>query len=150
MPQSLSFLGGHIVFSTKNRAPVLTGDILPKLYAYVSVIMAKLGCRVILIGGTANHVHILASLPRDNSPSKILEEIKKSSSKWLKTQGAEFAQFHWQTGYGLFSVSSSNLSAVEKYIAKQEEHHKKMSFEDEFRAILKKHNIEFDERYVWD
>jgi REP element-mobilizing transposase RayT len=97
-----------------------------------------------------DHVHILIDLARTVTVSQALEDVKKSSSKWLKTQGAEFAEFAWQAGYGAFAVSESNVSVVHDYIANQKEHHKQRSFQDEYRTFLKRHRVAFDERYVWD
>jgi REP element-mobilizing transposase RayT len=97
-----------------------------------------------------DHAHLLFDLARTVSISQVVEDVKKSSSKWIKTQGAEFAAFAWQSGYGAFAVSESNVESVRQYIANQREHHQKKTFQDEYRAFLKRHNVAFDERYVWD
>ena len=102
------------------------------------------------IGGIEDHVHILISLPRTLALSKLVEEIKKGSSKWVKTKNEILEQFSWQSGYGAFSVSESNVKIAQKYIEKQREHHKKMSFQDEYRLLLQRHCISYDEQYVWD
>jgi putative transposase len=102
------------------------------------------------MGGTSDHIHILCSISKNLAPSKIIEEVKTSSSKWMKTQGRQFADFYWQRGYGIFSVSVSNIEEVKKYILKQQEHHRKMSFQEEFRKFLEKHGVDYDERYLWD
>jgi putative transposase len=150
MPQSFGSILAHIVFSTKNRAPVLSDTIRPELYSYLFTVCEDIKAKAILINGTENHVHILASLPRDMSPSAVVQKLKTATSVWIKNRFPELKEFYWQGGYGYFLVSKSGTELVRKYIAAQEEHHKKMTFEDEFRAILKKHGIEYDERYMWD
>jgi REP-associated tyrosine transposase len=102
------------------------------------------------IGGTADHVHILFSLGRVVRVADILEEVKADSSKWIKTQGREFRNFHWQKGYGAFSIGQSQVPTLKRYIARQKDHHKRVTFQDEYRAFLKSYGIEYDERYVWD
>ena len=113
-------------------------------------ILQKIGCEAILINGVADHVHILCNLSRTISIAKLVEELKTEPSKWMKEQGASFRDFHWQGGYGAFSVSESNVEVVREYIADQEKHHATLSFQDEFRAFCRKHGIPIDERYVWD
>lgn len=148
MPQSLVRNVVHLVFSTKNREPFINPDLRPRLFAYLAGTLHELGCLCIKVGGTADHVHILFGLAKTLSLSKVVEEIKKSSSKWAKENGEP--RFYWQSGYGAFSVSASNEEQVTKYIANQEEHHRERSFQDEFREFLRRHGIEWDERYVWD
>jgi REP element-mobilizing transposase RayT len=150
MPQSLEKILVHIVFSTEQRKPLLSEEIRSDLYRYIAGILKQLESLVIEIGGTSDHVHILCSITKNLAPSKIIEEMKKSSSKWVKTKGREYGNFYWQRGYGIFSVSQSNIEEVGKYIIKQIEHHRKMSFQEEFRRLLERHGIQFDERYVWD
>jgi REP element-mobilizing transposase RayT len=150
MPQSLACLHIHLIFSTKRRDPVLHDAIRESLHAYLSGVLQNLGCPPVLINSTDDHVHILFDLARTVAVSQAVEDVKKSSSKWLKTQGAEFAEFAWQAGYGAFAVSESNVSTVREYIAKQKEHHVKKSFQDEYRVFLKRHGVIYDERYVWD
>lgn len=150
MPQSLYALNTHIVFSTKQRRPCLTEDVRPRVWAYMSRILQNIECKGITIGGVADHVHILCSLSKKHAPMKVLEMVKKDSSKFVKTLGRDLGGFHWQDGYGLFSVSATHVEAVRQYIQNQERHHRRVSFEDEFRRILKKNGVEFDERYVWD
>jgi len=104
----------------------------------------------IIIGSVADHAHLLFRLSKNHALSKVVEHVKKGSSKWIKTQGSRYADFHWQAGYGAFSVSQSNAPRVKTYIANQEEHHRERNFQDEFRAFLRRHQVEFDERYVWD
>ena len=150
MPQSLARLHVHLVFSTKNRVPLLRDTVRDSLHGYMATVLQNFGCPPVLINSVADHVHILLELGRTVAVSDAVEEVKKTSSKWIKTQGAEFALFAWQAGYGAFAVSESNVTAVCKYIADQQEHHRKKSFPEEYRAFLTRHRVVFDERYVWD
>lgn len=150
MPQSLARIVVHWVFSTKQRRPWLTEQVRERLYAYMASVYGRLECHALLIGGTNDHVHVLSVLSRNHAPKKVIEEVKTASSKWMKTAGPEFAHFQWQGGYGVFSVSESNVEAVRKYIAGQEEHHREMTFQEELRKLLQRHGVEFDERYLWD
>ncbi len=150
MPQSLSNILIHFIFSTKTRKPFIRSEISLDLYNYMAGIARSHGSNAYEIGGVEDHVHLLLSLPRILAPSKLVEEIKKSSSKWVKTQGHLYNNFEWQKGYGAFSIGQSNFSAVRNYIQNQQEHHKKMSFQDEYRTFLKKYGVAFDEKYVWD
>ncbi len=150
MPQSLASLHIHLVFSTKNREPLIKDDVRSHLHAYMATVLQNLGSTTVLINSIEDHIHLLFDLGRTTSVSKAVEDVKKSSSKWIKTQGAEFAGFAWQGGYGAFAVSGSNVEAVRQYIANQREHHRKKSYQDEFRQFLERHRIPFDERYVWD
>jgi REP element-mobilizing transposase RayT len=150
MPQSLARLHVHLVFSTKQRTPWLTDAVRDSLHRYMAVVLADLGCPAVLINSVEDHVHVLFDLGRTVSVSQAVEAVKSSSSKWIKTQGPEFARFAWQAGYGAFAVSESNVLAVRDYVADQREHHRKRSFQDELRAFLERHGISFDERYVWD
>ena len=150
MPQSLARNHVHLVFSTKDRHPTLTDPIRVELHSYMAAVMANIDCPVTLINSVTDHVHILCNLHRTVPLAKAVEEVKKSSSKWIKTKSPMLGKFAWQAGYGAFSVSESNLGAVANYIAMQEEHHRKNSFQDEYREFMKKHKVEWDERYVWD
>jgi REP element-mobilizing transposase RayT len=151
MPQSLANVVLHITFSTKNHAPFLRRESLREaLNAYVVGTLDNLGCPSIQVNCVEDHIHILCNLSRTLSIAKLLEEIKKSSSKWIKEQDNAPHDFFWQAGYGAFSVSQSNVGKVKEYIINQQEHHRKMTFQDEFRELLRRHGIEFDERYVWD
>jgi REP element-mobilizing transposase RayT len=150
MPQSLHVLTAHIIFSTKDRRPFITSTIRERLWAYQSRILQNLECDSITIGGVADHVHILCNLSKKYPTVKILETLKKDSSKFAKTLDSSLPDFHWQDGYGLFSVSPSHVEAVRKYILNQEEHHKKETFQEEYLRILKKYRAPFDERYLWD
>lgn len=150
MSQSLASILIHIIFSTKNRQPFILPEIRKDLYDYIVGIARSCESHVHEIGGIEDHVHLLISLPRTLALCKILEEIKKGSSKWIKTKGSFFNDFAWQNGYGAFSIGQSNYENVRTYIQNQQEHHKKIAFQDEYRAILKKYHIIYDEKYVWD
>ena len=150
MPQSLARLHIHLIFSTKSREPVVHDQIRQSLHAYMATVLQKLECPPTLINSVEDHVHILCELARTVSVSQAVEDVKKSSSKWIKTQGAEFSGFAWQAGYGAFGVSESNVQAVRNYIADQKEHHRQKSFQEEYRAFLERHHVAYDERYVWD
>ncbi len=150
MPQSLSKMIIHLVFSTKNRARLITPTVHGELCAYMVGIFRDLQCPSILTNCVEDHCHSLFVLSKNVALAKVVEEVKKGSSKWIKLQGRDLYDFHWQNGYGAFSVSPSCLADVEAYVAGQEEHHKRMTFQEEFRAFLRKHGIEYDERYVWD
>ncbi len=150
MPQSLASVLVHLVFSTKHREPLITETIEPELHKYLSTVFRGCDSPALLVGGYNDHIHALFSLSRKWAIADIVEEVKTSSSKWIKTKGDEFRQFHWQSGYGAFSVSQSNVEQVKTYIANQREHHGKQDFQHGYRFLLKKYEIEFDERYVWD
>ncbi len=150
MAQSLANILVHIIFSTKNRAPFIKPAIEKELFPYLASIFKANRSPAHLIGGTEDHIHIVCSLSRTIALANLLEEAKKSSSKWVKTKGPEFLKFAWQNGYGAFSIGQSQLNVVKNYIAGQKEHHKKKTFQDEFREFLRKYQIQFDERYVWD
>ena len=151
MSQSLSAVYLHLVFSTKERRAYLRDKtVRDALHAYLGGISNQLECPPVRIGGVEDHVHLLARLGRTITQAEWVKELKRVSNAWLKGKGREFADFQWQGGYACFSVSPSNLEQVNDYIAKQEEHHRKVTFQDELRALLLKHSIEFDERYVWD
>jgi len=150
MPQSLAKNWMHLVFSTKHRERLISETIRPSLHAYIATVFKNLQCPVLAINSVEDHVHILFSLHRTVALSKVVEDVKKSSSKWIKSQSNDFSRFQWQAGYGAFSVSESNVPVVRQYIADQEQHHRKKTFQDELRSFLLKHHIEFDERYLWD
>lgn len=150
MPQSLSYLLTHIVFSTKDRTPVLDATVRTALLAYLATVARNVDCECFRVGGVADHVHLAVRLSRTLTMAKLIEELKTSSSKWLKTQSPALASFAWQRGYGAFSVGPSDLNALLHYIDTQEEHHRARTFQDEYRAFLTKYGIEYDERYVWN
>jgi REP element-mobilizing transposase RayT len=150
MPQSLSYLLVHIVFSTKDRAPILDASVRPALHAYLAVVARNAGCECYRVGGVADHVHFAVRISRTITIAQLIEELKTSSSKWLKTQTPDLAHFAWQSGYGAFSVGPADLETLRQYIDTQEEHHRTRTFQEEYRAFLKRYDVEFDERYVWD
>ncbi|MBY0513896.1 MAG: transposase [Gemmataceae bacterium] len=148
MSQSLARNVIHLVFSTKNREPLIAPAVREGLFAYLAGTLNALDCPAITVGGVADHVHLLFALAKTLPLCKAVEEVKKGSSKWGKEHVA--AGFYWQTGYGAFSVSRSNEPVVAAYVADQERHHARRTFQDEFREFLRRHGIEWDERYVWD
>jgi putative transposase len=150
MPQSLARVLVHIIFSTKNRSPFIQLEIEKELFAYQAAILRNNGSPALIINGTEDHVHILCSLSRTMTMSDLVQEVKKRSSKWIKTKGEEHGTFAWQNGYGAFSIGESAVTELKRYIARQKEHHRKRSFQEEYRAILKQYGVEYDERYVWD
>ncbi len=150
MPQSLSLVIVHVVFSTKERRPFLNADTRPKLHAYLATVARNAGCEAYRVGGVADHVHLAIRLSRTITIADLIETLKTSSSKWVKTQSTDLAAFSWQRGYGCFSVGPSDLDALIKYIDEQEAHHIHRTFQDEFRMFLTKYGVEFDEAYVWD
>ena len=142
MSQSLSRNIVHLVFSTKNREPLLRADVRPDLHRYLGGILRQLESPAIVMNSVDDPIHILFVLSKSHALKKVVEEVKKGSSKWIKTKGEAFAAFYWQAGYGAFSVSQSN-------VATQENHHRTMGFQGELRAFLQKHQIEFDEKFLW-
>jgi putative transposase len=150
MPQSLSKVTLHIIFSTKNREPWLDSDVRPRMHAYLATICRDLGAELVRVGGVADHVHIVTTLPRTVSQAELIEQAKKTSSKWIKTLDPRYRGFFWQRGYSAFSVSSSQLDAVLQYIEAQQEHHRRRTFQEEYLELLRKHDVDFDERYLWD
>jgi putative transposase len=150
MPQSLASVLVHLIYSTKNREPLITPDIEPELFKYQSAVFKDMKSPAILINGTVDHVHALFRLGRTVALCDVVEEVKKSSSRWIKSKGSAFVDFQWQAGYGAFSLGESGLPAAIRYVEKQKEHHRRKSFQDEFREFLRKYKIEFDERYVWE
>ncbi len=150
MGQSLVKNYIHLVFSTKNRQPLITTSIEEELYSYLAGICNNLDCNAIKIGGYIDHVHILCMLSKKVTLIKLLEEIKSHSSKWIKTKGNEFKNFYWQDGYGAFSVNPSEIDIVIKYIEDQKIHHQTKSFQAEYIQFLKKYHVDFDEKYVWE
>ena len=150
MGQSLVKNYVHIVFSTKHRKPLISDPVETELHSYLGGICNKLGCQVIKVGGYTDHIHILCLLSKKITLVKLLEELKSHSSRWIKTKGGVYTNFYWQDGYGAFSVNPSEVEVVKHYIANQKEHHSKKTFQDEYKAFLKKYDVEFDERYVWD
>jgi REP element-mobilizing transposase RayT len=151
MPQSLAQIYLHIVYSTKHRTPFLREPALrAEVHRYLGGTCRNLDWPSLRVGGVEDHVHICCRLSRTLTVADLVRELKRDSSKWLKTKGEGLTDFHWQDGYGAFSISPGHVEAVVAYIANQEEHHRRASFQDEFRRLLKKYGVEYDERYVWD
>ena len=151
MAQSLARLWTHLIFSTQDRCPFLGDKVLrDEMHAYLTEIFRTHDCEPLIIGGVEDHVHSLFALSRTHSIASTVKEVKRTSSCWIKTTSRKLSKFYWQGGYGAFSVSQSNLTDVIRYIENQEEHHKRMTFQDEYRAFLKAYGVDFDERYIWD
>lgn len=150
MGQSLVKNYIHIVFSTKYRQQIILPKYEDELHSYLGGICKKLDCQPIKVGGYTDHIHILCMLSKKIALMKLLEEVKSHSSKWMKTKDELLNNFYWQDGYGAFSVNPAEVDAVIAYIANQHEHHSKKTFQDEYRAFLKKYDVAYDERYVWD
>jgi putative transposase len=150
MPQSLCKVILHIIFSTKNREPWLDSDVRPRMHSYVATICRDLAAEFVHVGGMADHVHVVITLPRTLSQAELIEQIKKTSSKWIKALDARYRGFSWQRGYSAFSVSPSQLEAVLEYVDTQQEHHRTRTFRAEYRELLRRHGVGCDERYVWD
>ncbi|NLL13250.1 MAG: IS200/IS605 family transposase [Fibrobacter sp.] len=150
MPQSLSMVILHIVFSTKHREPLIFKELRNELNLYIATVCKTCNSIPIKIGCVSDHIHIAASLPRIITVSKLLEEVKKSSSKWIKEKDERLQHFSWQDGYAVFSISQSHLDRLVNYIKNQESHHRDKSFQQELRNHLNHYRIKYDERYVWD
>jgi putative transposase len=150
MPQSLSSILVHLIFSTKNREPFLTPEIETELHPYMATIFRGLNSPSLAINGNFDHVHVLFSLGRVIAVADLVQEVKTETSKWIKTKGDEFSNFYWQRGYGAFSVGQSNVPALKRYIRNQKQHHRRMTFQEEYRKFLKSYGIDYDERYLWD
>ncbi len=150
MPQSLASIHLHVVFSTKNREPWLTTDYASRVYEYMGGTLGGNKCALIAAGGMPDHVHLLISMSRELSTADMVRMIKSNSSRWIHDTFANLAGFAWQTGYGAFAVSYSNIPSVRAYIANQVQHHTKQSFQDELREFLRQHEIQWDEKYIWD
>jgi putative transposase len=150
MAQSLVKNYIHLVFSTKHRHPFIDEFIENELFNYLGGICKNLECQPIIVGGHADHVHILCLLSRKIALMKLLEEVKSHSSKWIKTKGKSYKNFYWQDGYGAFSVNPKEVDIVIKYIANQREHHTRKTFQREFLQFLEEYKVEYDERYIWE
>ena len=147
MPQSLTKILVHIVFSTKDRFDLIPADLENELYRYIHGVIENKNARLIIVGGTANHIHLLVSVGRLEI-SQLIADIKRSTSLWMKKKGV--AKFYWQKGYGAFSVGQSQVGQVSNYIGNQKEHHSNHDYQDEFRTLCQKYEVEIDERFVWD
>jgi REP element-mobilizing transposase RayT len=150
MPQSLVKNYIHLIFSTKGRAHSLHEEMQMEMFRYIAGICVACDCLPVEIGGYTNHIHALFLLSKKLPLIKIVEEIKSYSSKWIKQKGEVYQNFYWQGGYGAFSINPSEVDMVIDYIRNQKEHHRKKTFEEEYRAFLTKYGVDFDERYVWD
>lgn len=151
MAQSLARLWTHLIFSTKDRFPFLTDNLLRReMHAYLAEMLRKHDCETLIVGGVEDHAHLLFALSRNRAIANVVKEVKRTSSGWIKGASRKLARFHWQGGYAAFSVSQSNLADVIRYIENQQEHHRRVTFQDEYRAFLNAYRVEFDERYIWD
>jgi REP-associated tyrosine transposase len=151
MAQSLSRLWTHLIFSTKERFPFLADEqIRSDMHSYLATVLRSHDCETLIVDGATDHIHALFDLSRKHSTATVVKEIKRTSSAWIKELSPQLRKFHWQNGYGAFSVSQSHVSRVGQYIEQQERHHQRKTFEDEYRQFLKSYQIDFDERYVWD
>ena len=148
MSQSFVQFYTHIVFHTKNNSRFIRQEIEGELYSYLGGILRNLKSVPLRIGGTSDHIHVLCTLPKTMAPADLVEELKKSSSKWIKTKGQEYINFYWQDGYGGFSVSNFQVEVIKKYIANQKEHHLKTSFIDEYKKLLDEYGIVYEEKYL--
>jgi REP element-mobilizing transposase RayT len=150
MAQSFACLHCHFIFSTKNRLPLITTDLQTRLYEYIGGILRAEKCVLVAAGGMPDHLHLLCSFSKELAVAPALRLIKANSSKWIHETFPQYRAFAWQTGYGAFAVSYSHVDRVKRYIAGQEKHHRRTTFQEEFLAFLKRHRIEYDERYLWD
>jgi putative transposase len=149
MGQTLSRILLHVVFSTKDREPLIPGDAADRLYAYFGSVADSEHCTLLAAGGVEDHVHLLVVAKPVVAPADFVRVLKSNSSRWLKETFPKCGHFAWQNGYGVFSIGESGVPAVRKYIAGQREHHREVTFQDEFRSLCRKYGIEWDERYVW-
>ena len=149
MPQSLVKILVHIVFSTKDRIRIIPPEFEPQLFGFISGVMQNNGSKLIIAGGDMDHDHFLTSLGRIDV-SELIGDVKRESSSWIKKQDARFRDFYWQRGYGAFSIGQSQVPAVSRYIRDQKQHHQQITYQDEFRALCRKYDVEIDERYCWD
>ena len=140
----------HVIFSTKDRVPHIKPELKADLHAYMGGIVRKINGKTVIVDGTGDHVHLLLWMPPKVSISETLRVLKSNSSRWVNQERGEKPAFAWQTGYGAFSVSHSSAPAVARYIRTQEEHHQRISFQEEFVSFLKKNGIDYDERYIWE
>jgi len=150
MPQSLSLVICQVVFSTKDRVPYLTEDVLPSVHSYLATVARESGCECYRVGGVADHVHLAVRLSRTGAIAGLVENLKTSSSKWIKTQSPRLREFTWQRGYGAFSIGYRDLDSLISYIDRQAEHHKTMTFKEEYLALLDELGMKYDLQYLWD
>ena len=150
MPQSLTRIYAHLVFSTKNRQPFLDDAIQSRVHAYLATVIRDLDSPWVVVGGVADHLHILFDIGKMHAPVVFVEKVKRESSKFVKTLGEDYKQFYWQRGYGMFSVSPRDRDEAESYVRNQADHHQTRTFQEEYRAMLTQYGITHDEQYVWD
>lgn len=151
MPQSLAKIYVHLIFSTKNRERMVPDDLRPDLHAYLGGVLRDLGCTPVEINTEPDHTHLFFLLSRTVALSDIVRQVKTGTTKWLIVQNRPaLKNFHWQNGYGAFSVSQSGVEEVRAYVRNQREHHRVMTFQEEFRKFMERYEVEYDERYVWD
>jgi putative transposase len=148
MPQSFTCLHYHLIFSTKNRVPSITADLQKRLDDYIGGLLRSVKGTLLGVGGMPDHVHLLCSLSKQLAVAEALRLIKANSSKWIHETFPKHRSFAWQAGYGAFAVSYSHLESVKRYLARQEDHHGRTTFQQEFLTFLRKHCIEFDDRYL--
>jgi len=148
MSQSFVQFCSHIVFHTKNNEKLIREEIRDELYSYIGGILKNYRSIPFQIGGTSDHVHLLCTLPKTMALADLVEEIKRSSSKWIKSKGSDYLCFYWQDGYGGFSVGWSQIEEVKEYIRNQKAHHEKISFIDEYKRLLNENGIDYDEKYL--
>jgi putative transposase len=150
MPQSLTKLYAHLIFSTKHRQPYFDDEIRPRVHAYLATIVRSLDSPWVVVGGVADHVHILFDMGKMHTPVEFVERAKRESSKFVKTLGPQYKEFYWQRGYGMFSVGPAHRDEAEDYVRNQEEHHRTKTFQEEFRAFSERYGVAYDEQFVWD
>ena len=148
MSQSFTKFYVHIVFHTKNNVKFIQGEIEDELHSYIGGILKNLKSIPLRIGGTEDHLHVLCTLPKTMAPCNLVEEIKKSSSKWIKSKGLSYNEFYWQDGYGGFTLGHSQVKRVIDYISNQKQHHEKVSAIEEYKSLLEENGIEYNEDYL--
>jgi REP element-mobilizing transposase RayT len=149
MPQSYTCLQYHLIFSTRDRVPAIAAPMRPRLYDYFGGILREQRGVLIAAGGTADHVHLLAGISKEQAVSAALRVIKANSSRWMHETFPELHRFGWQAGYGAFTIGYSGVANVKQYIERQEEHHRTVTFQEEFLEFLRRYNVPYDERYIW-
>ena len=150
MPQSFHSIPIHLIWSTKNRIPLIIPEIEDELFKYIASIFHNQDSPSLVINGSRDHLHVILSLSRTITIAKLIEEVKRSSSKWIKSKGAKFEKFYWQTGYAALGVGHYNIENLKTYIRNQKEHHRRKTFKEEYIEFLEKYSINYDERYIWD
>ena len=150
MAQSLAKVLVHLIFSTKSRRPFITEDVRQELCAYLAGVLRNHQSPALATNAVDDHIHVLFTLSRNYAIKTLVEKVKTSSSKWLKSKGPRFRTFAWQNGYGAFSVSQSAVASARRYIVHQSEHHRRLTFQEEFRRFLERYEVAYDDRYVWD